>query len=165
MEQVMQMRVLVERNLDVKYFLPMDENPIHIRQRGKKNSPLALFPQPKNKNDRSHRHREMITYPKRTVKIGIRRVVGGSCQFVEKTMGQKSHYSRQAETNPAGFDSAKSFLNDGPGQDMRWLLHEICGRQLTTVNKIRQNKIQTGNMHNGDMVRISLYRAAQFFCL
>ena len=119
----MQMRLPVERNLNVKNPLPVDENPVHVRQRGESDSPFVFFPPQKKEQDRSHQHGGMIPHPKLAVKIGIGRMEGDPCQFIKKTVRQKGHRGRQSKGKAARSDSAKRLLDDDTGQDVRWLLH------------------------------------------
>lgn len=102
----------------------MNENPVHVRQAGKNDSPLEFFP-PKHKEDnRGGDDEQMIADPNGIFEIGFGRMIGEVGQLVQKAVRQKGQRRRQAQGEFAVFGALKRFLDDDAGEDMSRLLHE-----------------------------------------
>lgn len=128
LEQVVQVRLPIPGNPEVEYFLPVDKNPVHVRENGKGNAPAVLSPPVIKKSDGGQNHGEMKTHPERTVEVGLRRVVGDVGQFIQDPMRQEGDDGRQTESQRARFDSSERFLDGDSGKNMRRLLHVRSAR-------------------------------------
>jgi len=96
----------------MKHFLSMNENPIKIRQHGKKNSPLIPAPELAKKIDCQEEDAGVEANPEYAVEICVGRVVGGVGQAVEQSVGKERADSGQTKSQRARSDGLKGPLND-----------------------------------------------------
>jgi hypothetical protein len=80
------MRLLVKGQINVKYFLAVNEDPIEVGQGSKENSPFESPPPHKQKNNGENQDAGMKTDPEGAVEIRIRRVISGIGHAIEKAV-------------------------------------------------------------------------------
>lgn len=83
---MMHMRLAIERDLNMENFLAVNENPVHIRQVCEDDAPFVLPPPQAAESNGCEQQDGMITHPKDTVEIWLRRVVSNLGQFIQKTV-------------------------------------------------------------------------------